>query len=438
MLLKATQVESIARKANFVQRKSKLNGIRFSRLMIFSGGNITDTSLNELCHEFKYLFGEDLEKQSLNERFNEFAVTFFKLLLEEVLARNLCLLGFKDLLPNQKRIRIKDSTSFQVPEHLKDLYPGSGGRTSKACLKIQFEYDIKTGEVIELSVGSFTNTDLNNSYQTAGNIENSDLLIRDLGYISLQFLETIQSKHAYYLNRIKSNVNIWQKDQHERFVLLNLEKIERKMRRSKIKTMGFEVYLGEEKKVKSRLIIEILPKDIIEEKLRKAKRAAQREGRELGKDTISRIGLNLYVTNLSEEYLPNEMVRSLYRLRWQVELVFKVWKSLAKIDQTKKDVKRERLDCHLYGKLIWVFLGWGIFWKMTEMIGDKTRWLSFYKMMKNLRTLSQRIINQSGKISRNIRLLIKMFIEEVMKRCRLEEKNKGLSSIEIIMRLMKI
>ena len=43
--------------------------------MIFSGGNITDTSLNELCHEFKYLFGEDLEKQSLNERFNEFATT---------------------------------------------------------------------------------------------------------------------------------------------------------------------------------------------------------------------------------------------------------------------------------------------------------------------------------------------------------------------------
>ena len=321
-MLKSTKVESIARKAKFVQRKSKLNGIRFSRLMIFSGGNISDTSLAELCHEFKYLFGEDLEKQSLNDRINEFAVTFFKLLLEEVLARNLCLSGFKDLLPNQKRIRIKDSTSFQVPEHLKDLYPGIGGRTSKACLKIQFEYDIKTGEVIELSVGSFTNTDLNNSYQTAENIENSDLLIRDLGYISLEFLETIQSKLAYYLNRIKSNVHILQKDKNGRFVPLNLEKIERKMRRSKIKTMGFEVYLGEEKKGKSRLIIEILPKDVIEEKLRKAKRAAQREGRELGKDAIARIGLNLYVTNLSEEDLPNDQVRSLYRLRWHIELVF--------------------------------------------------------------------------------------------------------------------
>lgn len=437
-MLNARQVESIAREAKFVQRTSKLNGIRFSRLMIFSGGNISDTSLEELCHEFKYLFGKNLEKQSLNERINEFAVNFFKLLLEEVLARNLNLSGFKDLLPNQKRIRIKDSTSFQVPEHLKDLYPGSGGKTSKACLKIQFEYDLKTGEVMELSVGSFTNSDLNNSYQTAESIEDSDLLIRDLGYISLEFLETIESKLAYYLNRIRSNVNIYQKDTNGRFVPLNQEKIERKMRRLKIQTMGFEVYLGEEKKVKSRVIIEILPKDVIEEKLRKAKRAAQREGRELGKDTISRIGLNIFVTNLSEEDLPNEMVRSLYRLRWQVELVFKVWKSLAKIDQTKKDVKRERLECHLYGKLIWVFLGWGIFWKLTEIIKDKIRWLSFYKMMKNLRTLSQRLITQSGNISRNIRMLIKMFIEEVMKKCRLEEKNKSLSSIEIIMQLIKI
>lgn len=437
-MLNARQVESIAREAKFVQRTSKLNGIRFSRLMIFSGGNISDTSLEELCHEFKYLFGENLEKQSLNERINEFAVNFFKLLLEEVLARNLKLSGFKDILPNQKRIRIKDSTSFQVPEHLKDLYTGSGGVTSKACLKIQFEYDIKTGEVIELSVGSFTNSDLNNSYQTAESIENSDLLIRDLGYISLEFLETIESKLAYYLNRIKSNVNIYQQDKNGCFVPLNLEKIESKMRRSKIKTMGFEVYLGEEKKVKSRVIIEILPKDVIEEKLRKAKRAAQREGRDLGKDTIGRIGLNIFVTNLSEEDLPNEMVRDLYRLRWQVELVFKVWKSLAKIDQTKKDVKCERLECHIYGKLIWVFLGWGIFWKLTEIIKDKIRWFSFYKMMKNLRTLSQRLITQSGNISRNIRMLVKMFIEEVMKKCRLEEKKKSLSSIEIITQLINI
>jgi hypothetical protein len=58
--------------------------------------------------------------------------------MEEVLSRHVPSNGFKDLLPVCKTIRIKDATSFQLQEELCDVYPGSGGKTSKACLKIQF------------------------------------------------------------------------------------------------------------------------------------------------------------------------------------------------------------------------------------------------------------------------------------------------------------
>ena len=56
------------------------------------------------------------------------------------------------------------------------------------------------------------------------------------------------------------------------------------------------------------MIVECLPEDIKAEKLRKANKAAKREGRKLGQSTISRIGLNVFVTNLDEDEPPKEHV----------------------------------------------------------------------------------------------------------------------------------
>ncbi len=45
---------------------------------------------------------------------------------------------------------------------------------------------------------------------------------------------------------------------------------------------------------------------------------------------------NLFITNVSANILPFEVIRKTYYLRWQIELVFKTWKSFFKIDRIKK------------------------------------------------------------------------------------------------------
>lgn len=204
--------------------------------MVFAQGSLADTSLLELCEGFRYNNAECLTKQSLQERFNERAVDFLKLLLENVLARQINSNNFKDLLPRQKAIKVKDSTSFQLPEHLKDIFRGSGGKTSDACVKIQFEYDLKSGKVTDLSIGGFTTTDLTNSHNTQNDVEAGDLLIRDLGYIDLKFLNIIQKKEAFFVNRIKSHVSLWIKNEKGLFEPLPLARIEKQMRKSKVAT----------------------------------------------------------------------------------------------------------------------------------------------------------------------------------------------------------
>lgn len=437
MLLKSALIEAKARQSGFVKRKSKLTGSRFTNLMVFSNGNLAETSLLEMCQDYEYSYGELLSKQSLDERFNEHSVVFLKMLIQEILSRHMPSDRFKDLLPDCKTIRIKDATSFQLPEDLQKVYPGSGGHTSKACLKIQFEYDLKSGNVLDLSIGPYTTTDLTNSYQTLESVNRQDLIIRDLGYIGLELLGKIKEKEAYFLNRIKSNISIWLKDKNNCFSELDLITVEKQMRRSNVKTREFSVFLGSDKKISCRLIVECLPEENKAEKLRKAYVAAKRERRELGSYTISRIGMNLFVTNLKDEDVPKEQVWGLYRLRWQIELVFKVWKSVASVDKIKK-AKRERIECHLYGKLLWVLLGWNIYWRITDHIKDKKKAVSFNKMMKNLRKFCQHLKNRTFAKSNGVALNIQTFVVNVLKNCMLEQRKKSLSSVDLIIRLIAI
>lgn len=276
-MLDSQFIDYLARESEFVQRKAKLDGERFATMMVFAQGSLADTSLVALCEDFQYTNSEKLTKQSLQERINDRAAIFLKMLLEAVIAQQINSNNFKELLPSLKNIKIKDSSSYQVPEHLRDLFPGSGGSTSEACVKIQFEYELRSGKIIDLSIGGFTTTDIVNSHNTLDDIQADDLLIRDLGYVDLSLLNIIQKKGAFFLNRIKSNVSVWIKNKTGVFEPLPLAKIEKQMRHQQIATKEFDVYLGKEKSVACRLIIECLPAEVREQKHRKAIKTAKKK-----------------------------------------------------------------------------------------------------------------------------------------------------------------
>jgi hypothetical protein len=215
------------------------------------------------------------------------------------------------------------------------------------------------------------------------------------------------------------------------------------MSKGKVPTRQVNVYLGAKKKVACRLIIECLPKQVIAQKLRKAKMAAKREGRVLGNDTKARIGMNLFVTNMSNEDLPLEHVWPLYRLRWQIELVFKVFKSVAKIDKIKK-VNRYRLECYLFGKLLWALLGWDIYWKLNnsilaldEAIGQNKKVISYNKLMKSFHRLCLHLKNFHRKAMKENTALIEAFVENVLEHCILEKRKRKVLSTEIISQISK-
>ena len=90
------------------------------------------------------------------------------------------------------------------------------------------------------------------------------------------------------------------------------------------------------------------------------------------------------MTNTTPEQIATDSIWQFYRLRWQIELIFKVWKSICKIHEVKK-VKQHRLECYIYAKLIFIVLGWQLLWRIAKVLYHREgKLLSFYKSFKTL------------------------------------------------------
>lgn len=89
------------------------------------------------------------------------------------------------------------------------------------------------------------------------------------------------------------------------------------------------------------------------------------------------------MTNASEEIVPGEMIRSIYRIRWCVELIFKSWKSILRMHQSNVRKNHYRLKCELYAKLILAVITHTIHHHLQHSLWNKERReISFDKLWK--------------------------------------------------------
>jgi len=381
------ELNELAREAKFVQREyggSKIDGEIFLNLIVFHNENLKEQSLEDLSGILKDERGIEISKQGLHQRFNEYAVSFLSTALEKLLQQQLQSSAIK-LLDNEfNRVLIKDSVCFQVDESMAEFYPGSGGSGSTAAIRIQFEYDLLSGTITDISINAFNEQDATDSLATIEKAEAGDLIIRDLAYMSVAVLKKIINKLALYLCRPNTNVKMYEL-KNGKYIEIDFDSIVNYMKKHKISFMEKEVYYGSNEKLKTRLILHLLPAEELAKRLRKASQNAKKNGNgNLSKNYKARAGLNLFITNASKEQIPTENVWPIYRLRWQIELMFKIWKSICNIEKVQK-VNKERLECHVYSKLIFIVLGWKMVWMVAKNMYRITgKALSFFKAFKTL------------------------------------------------------
>ena len=410
-------LRKISKKTKFLERKRKIdNAFNFLIGFVFTLLKLDKVSLNLIVYELSL----NISLSGLTQRFNSKTVEFFKKSFEYIFKTSAehCSGNSLELkqLKKFKKIKLTDSTSWDINERLADLFPGFGGNASKANCKLQISYNLKTSMFEFCDVTAGKKTDASYADEIAEQLEENDLAIEDLGYLKISAKKKIDDKKAFFLTRLKSNIILYKSDDCKKKI--NLIRV---LKKNIYKdTFDFSAFVKDDSGqiLKIRVVVEMIPQDKIYERIEKLKRDAQKKNRNVSKKRMELAGYNLFITNISEEILIPQEICALYKLRWAIELLFKQFKSIIKIDVSSVISNQSRFQCELYSKLILVCFNnicvsdcmhFQMMHYQTEISFDKV-----YKILKNNAALLKKNILE-GIIF--FRKFLKTIYKDILKFC---------------------
>jgi hypothetical protein len=150
------------------------------------------------------------------------------------------------------------------------------------------------------------------------------------------------------------------------------------------------VRLGTRDPVAARLLAVRMPEAIVNERRRQAYVVAKKRGYTPSQAHLSLLAWNLFITNVPAAVWPSKTVGIVYALRWQVELVFKAWKSDLHLATLPTKTEAPTL-CYLYGRLLLIILVYALCPALrTALWTRQQRGLSVLKLVRYLQAFADR------------------------------------------------
>lgn len=339
-------------------------------------------SYEGLCDSLEERRGVKITPQALCERVNSGGAVKF---LEAALDKTLRETAGASLVTTEAawlapftRVLLQDSTQIELNETLSEAFKGSGGNASTASVKIDVSVDIKAEKTEHIAIRHGADSDQGFANDLAGRVQEGDLVIRDLGYFCLNFFVSVAALGAYFLSRLSYTANVYVNADVD--APLNLV---RHLQRfgGGAAVMEFPLFLGAKQRLPIRLVAYRLPPEVYRKRQKAAIKAGKRKGRRASLSYLKFLKYAFFITNVPARWWPKEAPGTLYRLRWQVELTFKHWKSLFRIDLLK-GLRPERIRCLLYGRLIVILIVQRLLARASVQAESEGRELSFPKAIQ--------------------------------------------------------
>lgn len=352
------QLEPMAWQSRFIQRSSsKLTGADFFALMTTDMLDNPAVSFGGLCDILQQRHPQAaMTPQALQQRMNTpEAVAYLHDILQLALREQLTPLYAQlpaATLMSFGRVFLEDSTQCRLHEKLAEAFKGSGGHASRSTVKIDVIYELLAHQLHALTVTDGRAADQGLATVVISSLRAGDLVIRDLGYFSLEALQQIATKNAWFLSRLSSKVAVYASAEASAPAVALVDYVQPTVAQHGVG--DFAVYLGTDR-LPCRLLAYRLPEEVVEQRRRQAYETARRKGRTPTHAYLHWLQYGWYITNVDATVWAAEVVATVYRIRWQIELLFKHWKSLLHL-HVLKGTRSERIRCLLYGRLITILM----------------------------------------------------------------------------------
>ena len=351
------------RESGFVQRKSKLGGAELAQTLVLGWLANPQASYEELAQTAAAV-GVTITAQGLEQRLGSPAAACLLQVLSKAVTQMVHAQPIPTgLLGRFQGVYLLDSSVISLPNELADTWRGCGGGHApgegSAALKIQVQWELLTGRLSAMELQAGRTADRKSTGLLA-DLPAGAVALADMGFFSLDRMERQTEQGSYWITRVPAGIRLITADGQSVAISAWLAT------QGAATQVDAMVHLGAAHKLPCRLLAVRVSRAVADERRRKLHVEARRRGEPVSRERLALADWTVYVTNMPIEQLSLEEAWVLMRVRWQIELLFKLWKSHGQIDEWRSG-KCWRILCEVYAKLLgqlaqhWIILAscWG-------------------------------------------------------------------------------
>ncbi len=343
------EAEPLARQEGLRQRGMRFHELAY--LLVLGWWHRPEAGPSALAR-FGGTLGLQLNKQEVDCHFTVLTAQWLLALLRRGVQVLVSASGVSlPLLRQFTAVLVEDGSTISLPGALASVWRGCGGTrksstgeaTSEAALKVTVRFDLLGGQLHGPHVQAGRQHELR-SVLREERMAAGSLWLADLGYWTLKWLRQLSQQGVYFLLRYKPGIVLWDEQQRlDLLVVLPQQVGER---------VELLVEVGASKAIKGvRLLAERVPEAVAQQRQERYREYARSHQKPVNPLVLELAQWTLLVTNVPASLLSFEQAFALLRARWQIELLFKLWKQEALLDEWSSG-KPWRILCEVYAKLL--------------------------------------------------------------------------------------
>jgi len=353
--IRPDRAQQIAKETGWHKRKGKISAFEFLYSALGQASAL-ELSLNAQASTLS----QPVTRQAMDQRYTPQAVEFFKVSFQTALATALSWKADSIMTQMlQKRfaaVRLFDSTHFPCSDALATIFPGYGGGGGKAGLKLLLAYDYSTGQIQPLDLLPAKRSDQGLTERVAEQLRPGELGLWDKGFYKAASLRRVMERGAYFVTPWSHGVAVYVWNDQQQLETLHVAAALKASTQDCVERTAVQLGKTPESRLGPvRLIAYRLGEEQAARRRAQLREKCRTRGRQPTEEALELAGWLILFTNAPADLLPTPAVGFFYRVRWQVELIFKQFKSVLRLDVLVSK-NPARVQCEIWARLLMAVL----------------------------------------------------------------------------------